>query len=145
MSAGLHTLLVPAGYSFESAAETASCWIDLLPNLSDAEAMIIQDYLASECKIQLPSALPSDTLFHFRAITSLTLHAANCLRTRLQKKVRNTTLGDILRLYGRSGGGGYEWLEYLCRQSTHFPNDACRIVLLASIVDALDNDLSADV
>ena len=143
MSAGLHSLLVPARCSFDAAAECASCWIDSLPNISDTEALIIQDYLASECKIELPCALPSDTLFHFRAVTSLTLHAAKCLRTRLQKKVRNTELHDILRLYGRSADGGDEWLQYLCRQSRNFPTDDCRIVLLTSVAYTLDDDVSA--
>lgn len=142
MKPGLHSLLIPEGHSFAVAARLSSCWIDSLPNHSERDISVIRDYLSSEWNIALPSPDPSDQLFGFLAVSSLTQHEANCLRTRLQKKCPEFPLGELLRCYGYSGDGGNEWVHYLCRQCRHFSTGGCRVVLLATTDDFTEGTLN---
>ena len=141
MKSGLHSIWITDGSSFDEASRSLSCWIDHLHGLNEREIFVVRDFLSSECRIELPNPNPSDRLFGFRAISSLTLHDANALRTRLQKKARNTTLADILRLYGHSGDGGTEWVNYLCRQCLHFSTGEGRVALLVTADECLHLDL----
>ena len=142
MKPGLHSILISDGSSLDDATRSSECWIDHLPNLNDYQIAIVQDYLSSECRIHLPSPNPSDRMFGFRAVSSLTLHDANCMRTRLQKKAVDDSLADILRLYGYAGEGGNEWVHYFSRQCLHFTADDYRIALLVTTDDFVDDTWS---
>ena len=132
MKPGLHSILIRDGESLEDASRSASSWVDELPGSCSSIAEILVDYLRTECRVNLPPANPNDDLPAMQIVTSLTQHDAKVLRTRISKR-DCSTLAEVLYLYGRSGSGDREWLDYFCRQHKHFATESDRIAIVASI------------
>ncbi|QDU57831.1 hypothetical protein Pan181_40540 [Aeoliella mucimassa] len=106
-----------------------ACCVDQLVDITRAEVELLLDYLAAECDIRLPLAVPTNRLAGYHAVATLNPHEAKVLRTRLQKKLRGVTLHQVCNAYGRASEGGTEWYEFLCRQSTCVTSDDCQLVL----------------
>lgn len=130
MNQGVHTLLLRADETLEDAFSKPDRWIDHLPNVSPCETEMLVDYLSSEFNIRLPSAIQGSVPIGYSVICALTRHDANCLRTRLRKKVHDLSLKAILEAYGYASEGNDEWRDYFCRQSDLFEEDACSLALL---------------
>ena len=133
MKPGLHSILIRDGESIEEAIRSASSWVDELPGSCSNIAEILVDYLRAECRVNLPPPNQYDDLPAMQIVTSLTQHDAKVLRTRISKR-NCSTLAETLRLYGKCGGGDLEWVDYFCRQHTHFATESDRIAIVASIV-----------
>lgn len=132
MNSGLHSILLRTGESIEFAIQSQSSFVDELPGCCKDIAEILVDYLSTECRVNLPQPNPSDDLPALKAITSLTKHDAKVLRTRILKR-NCETLAEILQMYGRTGRGEGEWVDYFCRQHEHFGLETDRIAIVASI------------
>ncbi|MEQ1906131.1 MAG: hypothetical protein ABL888_18240 [Pirellulaceae bacterium] len=141
MSTGVHTLVLRPQETFEDAFDNPNRWIDHLPNVSAAEIAMLLDYLSSEFGINLPSTIQASVPIGYRIVAALTRHDANCLRTRLKKKVQDLSLKEILQAYSHAGDGDTEWWNYFCRQSQHCQTDDCSLVLLVSSATDISEEL----
>lgn len=132
MNRGVHTVLLRTDETLVDAFSRPNRWIDHLPNVSPHEIGMLVDYLVSEFNIRLPSAIQGSEPIGYGVVCALTHDDANCLRTRLKKKVHDLSLKAILQAYGHASEGHDEWRDYFCRQSELFEKDDCTLVLLVS-------------